>query len=164
MPQPEEIHFTPDQNIKALSWKEPFASLMLKGKLIETRSWDTNYRGWVLMCASKQPYTLEIVKQITFSAEAELPYRNMTDKVKQLIGDNLYLRQYPMLGKAFAIGWLCHSRLMNWSDEYEAFVAHQYGLYSHIYTAVQPIEPFDWKGAQEWQNVSDDVKNKIKLI
>ena len=47
--------------IKALSWKQPYASLMLKGK-IETRSWPTNYRGLVLICASKAPYSIKEIK------------------------------------------------------------------------------------------------------
>lgn len=44
------------EEIRALSWKEPYASLMLHGK-IETRPWSTKYRGLVLVCASQKPYT-----------------------------------------------------------------------------------------------------------
>jgi ASCH domain. len=46
--------------MKAISLKEPWASLMLEGKkTIETRVWKTNYRGKLLLCASKnqkRPY------------------------------------------------------------------------------------------------------------
>lgn len=42
--------------MKALSIKEPWASLILEGKkTIETRIWRTNYRGSILLCASKEP-------------------------------------------------------------------------------------------------------------
>ncbi len=42
--------------MKALSIKEPWASMIYNGqKTIETRTWNTKYRGWVLLCASKKP-------------------------------------------------------------------------------------------------------------
>lgn len=42
--------------MKALSIKEPWASLILSGKkTIETRTWKTNHRGKILLCASKNP-------------------------------------------------------------------------------------------------------------
>jgi hypothetical protein len=40
----------------ALSLKQPWANLIRDGhKTIETRSWQTNYRGELLLCSSKQP-------------------------------------------------------------------------------------------------------------
>ena len=42
--------------MKAISLKEPWASLVFEGrKTIETRVWRTNYRGRLLLCASKSP-------------------------------------------------------------------------------------------------------------
>jgi len=42
--------------MKALCIKEPWATLILQGKkTIETRTWTTNYRGEILLCASKNP-------------------------------------------------------------------------------------------------------------
>lgn len=42
--------------MKALSIREPYASMILTGKkTIETRTWKTNYRGSVLLCASQRP-------------------------------------------------------------------------------------------------------------
>jgi len=44
--------------MKALSIKEPYASMIYSGmKTIETRTWRTNYRGKLLLCASKKPHT-----------------------------------------------------------------------------------------------------------
>jgi hypothetical protein len=42
--------------MKALSIKEPWATMFIKGKkTIETRVWSTKYRGDLLLCASKKP-------------------------------------------------------------------------------------------------------------
>jgi ASCH domain len=42
--------------MKALSVREPWASLIASGKkTIETRSWRTNYRGEILICGSARP-------------------------------------------------------------------------------------------------------------
>ena len=44
------------ENMKAISIKEPWASLIHNGsKTIETRTWGTKYRGKILLCASKSP-------------------------------------------------------------------------------------------------------------
>ena len=41
--------------MKALSVKEPWASLIRSGKkTIETRTWNTNYRGKLLICTSQK--------------------------------------------------------------------------------------------------------------
>ncbi|MBI2449740.1 ASCH domain-containing protein [Candidatus Pacearchaeota archaeon] len=42
--------------MKALCLKEPWASMIKEGKkTIETRKWKTNYRGNIILCASKYP-------------------------------------------------------------------------------------------------------------
>jgi hypothetical protein len=47
-----------DKTIKALSLKQPFATLLVNGKKrIEIRTWNTNYRGRFWVQASKTPYT-----------------------------------------------------------------------------------------------------------
>ena len=57
--------------MKVISIKEPFATLIMNGsKLIETRSWKTNYRGELYIHVSgkslakeylKNPYVLELI-------------------------------------------------------------------------------------------------------
>lgn len=43
--------------MKALSVRQPWADLILfKEKTIETRTWKTNYRGEILIVASKKPH------------------------------------------------------------------------------------------------------------
>lgn len=42
--------------MKAISLREPWASIVMKGKkTIETRVWKTDYRGKLLICASATP-------------------------------------------------------------------------------------------------------------
>lgn len=42
--------------IRALSIKQPWASLIVSGrKTLEVRSWSTPYRGTIIVCASAQP-------------------------------------------------------------------------------------------------------------
>ena len=44
--------------VKAISVKEPWAGMIRRGeKTIETRTWKTTHRGWLLICASKTPRT-----------------------------------------------------------------------------------------------------------
>lgn len=51
--------------MKALSVKEPFAELIASGKkTIETRTWNTNYRGKLLIVASLVPKTKNSGKAI----------------------------------------------------------------------------------------------------
>lgn len=64
------------KNIKVLSIKEPFATLIKeKRKLIETRSWKTNYRGELYIHASisksnlnnKNQSFIELTKDLSFN-------------------------------------------------------------------------------------------------
>lgn len=138
--------------IRALNWKQPFASLMLFGK-IETRTWETNYRGLVLMCASKVPYSEEQIQNISGQ-----------NKILSTLMDRIKSGHAEPLAKAFAIGRLVDCRLMRKEDEEKCFVKHHPNLFCHIYEDVKEIKPFDWKGAQKWKKVDQDVINKIEFI
>ncbi|MCL5430533.1 MAG: ASCH domain-containing protein [Candidatus Marsarchaeota archaeon] len=51
---------------KCISLKQPFAELVVSGKKkIELRPWNTNYRGWVYIHASKNP-DIEACKRFGF--------------------------------------------------------------------------------------------------
>lgn len=51
-PQPQDL---PDAPAKAISLHQPWASLIVMGhKCFETRSWSTNYRGKLVICAAKK--------------------------------------------------------------------------------------------------------------
>lgn len=134
--------------IKALSFKEPFASLMLHGK-IETRTWDTSYRGLVLICASKQPYSTKEVKEIS---------KALFGKIREIIPHPRHLQTY---GKAIAVGRLVDSRPMSKDDEAKCFVEYHPGLWCHVYADVVPIYHFDWKGQLGFKKLTEEEESKI---
>jgi hypothetical protein len=67
-------------------------------------------------------------------------------------------------GKAIAIGRLIDCRPMRKEDEDKCFVQFFPDLFCHVYTDVQAIKPFPWKGKQGWSEVSPEVKSKIILL
>lgn len=148
--------WTPEQKLRALSWKQPYAELMLHGK-IETRTWNTNYRGWVLICASKVGYNFNQVYNISGG--------NQTPRITDILGRNNdhWLNNYRS-GMAIAIGRLIDCRPMVKEDEDKCFVEYFNDLYCHIYEDVKAIEPFEWKGSQGWREVPDEIKTQIKFI
>jgi hypothetical protein len=156
--------------IMALSWKQPFAQLMLHGK-IETRTWSTNYRGLVLICASKDPYRL--------------------NEVSKIAGDQLYNIERTLItnfkflpiGKAIAVGRLIDCRKMIPEDEEKCYVKFRpeweekklnkqtgqikvtkRNLWCHIYSDVKPIEQFEWNGVQGWKALTQEQIDKIKFV
>lgn len=75
-------------NMKVLSIKEPFASLISLGiKKIETRSWKTNYRGEIYIHAS---LTMNTIKD-----------KNRKDKLLSLLPDNYNFKQGYIICKAY---------------------------------------------------------------
>lgn len=134
------------EKLLALSWKEPFATLMLHGK-IETRSWKTNYRGLVLICASKRGYSTEKIHNICGA---------QFQRVMSLLIDNK-INFRPTEGYAIAIGRLTDCRPMIKADEEKTFVAYRPGLWCHIYEDVRAIKPFPFKGGMKWTIVTNVV-------
>lgn len=150
--------------MRALSWKNPYAMLMLCGK-IETRTWDTKFRGPVLMCASKVEYNSSIV--FAYSGPHQMD-RILT--TLWLYRSSEYIRTAPnspnpsFNGHAFAVGNLVDSRPMTVADEDACFVMYRSDLYCHIYEDVRPIQPFPWKGVQGWKVVDEETKKQIVYI
>lgn len=135
--------------VLALSWKEPYGSLMLHGK-IETRTWKTNYRGLVLICCSKVAYAEHQLMNISGIAGAQ--------RILNLLNERGITEQ-P--GKAIAVSRLIDCRPMKFDDEGKTFVKFYSDLYCHVYEDVTPIQPFPWKGKQGWSTVSEEDKKKI---
>jgi hypothetical protein len=144
--------------LRALSWKEPYATMMLHGK-IETRSWPTKVRGLVLICASQQRYTPEKIDNIS-------NYRQRTSMTWKIgkVGSFAFINDSMFhLGHAIAIGRLIDCRLMEPEDQDKTYVYWRPDLWCHIYEEVTAIEPFPWKGAQKWSIVSPEVIKQIKF-
>lgn len=152
------VKFDPRHRLMALSWKQPYGELMLHDK-IETRTWHTKYRGWVLMCASKQPYTWHDVRRIAG--------QNQYRRIREAICDDGH--EFTT-GKAFAIGWLDQCRPMTKEDEDRTFVEYQppsgsrKPLFCHIYRNVQGFEPFDWVGTQGWKECASGTKEWVASL
>lgn len=63
--------------MKAISIKEPWASMILDGKkTIETRTWKTHYRGELLLCASLTPKSK--ISGMAFAIAELIDCREMT--------------------------------------------------------------------------------------
>jgi hypothetical protein len=123
---------------------------MLCGK-IETRTWATKYRGWVLICASAKPYNLKDLLMIS------------GDKLLNDLDATIDKIHKRFLGYAFAIGYLYNCRLMKKDDEAKTFVKYDTDLYCHEYSNVKEIVPFEWKGKQGWSKVPDILKYQIMI-
>lgn len=161
------------QRMLALSWKQPYATAMLLGK-IETRVWATKYRGPLLICVSKTGYSLRFVREIS----GEEQYGKL---VNQLF-ITPYAHTLDLFGMAIAVGNLVDCREMKPEDEDKAFVRYRapwveertgkdgrvrkikQTLFCHIYENVRPIIPFPWKGCQGWAEVTDELKNTIEYL
>ena len=159
------------ENIKALSWKAPYAQLMLRDK-IETRTWPTKYRGWVLICCSKMEYSRDQLMEI---AGLKLFGRIVFDN------GNVLNNKFH-LGQAIAIGKLVDCRPMTKADEDACFVKYKEPwtatktlvsgnikktpkqLWCHIYEEVMPIDPFHFTGGQGWKNLTDKEIKSIKPV
>lgn len=145
-------NFSTNQKLMALSWKQPYAELMLHGK-IETRTWHTYYRGWVLICASKVSYNSQQLLDISGP-----------DQYKRIDMANIPMAYRLLKGQAIGIGKLVDCYKMKSQDEDKCYVEWAPNLWCHVYEQVSRIEPFSWKGTQGWKTVDQETKNKIKLI
>lgn len=173
----------PNEVLKALSWRQPYLDLMGHGK-IETRTWNTNYRGWVLMCGSQKEYLQSNIVDISGIG--------MIPKIVDLIDIDY---PFPVNGKALFIGKLVDSRLMTaadsdqcfveykapwteqvqrkrfWTNEISGRIVHGFKtvtvdkkLWCHVYEDVQKIKPMPWKGSQGWRIVDGPIKDQIIII
>jgi hypothetical protein len=147
--------------LRMLGWKQPFASLMLHGK-IETRTWNTTYRGKVLIYATKEIFT-----------DDDLLYKYDLCSEELLNAIHSTLRNEPTkdyLGMAFATGQLVHTRRMKPTDEDRCFVKYDPKRYCHFYSDLVRIEPFEIKGTQSFPTLWDHrpehkiIRDKIKPI
>ncbi len=125
--------------IKALSLWQPWATWIAEGrKTIETRMWKTDYRGLLLICASK-----------TF------------DHAAQPGGGCLLPTNFP-LGVAVCVADLVDCRRMTRADESAAMCPCQDGRYAWVLANVRKIEPFAVKGHQKlWdQEIPEGIMAK----
>lgn len=142
-----------DNEMRALWWKEPFASLMLYGK-IETRTWSTDYRGLVLICASKKAYSPTEVLRIARDHQYNRIRSLLLPEGEHLMNVNM--------GHAIAVGELVDCRMMREEDQDKCFVEWNSDLYCHVYKDVRAIDPFMFPGQQGWKKLEQEFINSIK--
>jgi hypothetical protein len=106
----------------ALSVKQPWAHLIAYGgKTIETRTWRTGFRGYVLICSS-----------------GSKPLWKLCDNK----GDPID----PKLGHALCIAKLVDCRMMYKGDEDKAQCTIYPNAQAWVFEDIRPVEPFPVKG------------------
>ena len=121
--------------MKALSIKQPWASLIATGKkTIEVRTWRTNYRGNLLIVSSKK-------------IDEMYPYKN-------------FLRLGLPFGKAIAIARLSDCRPMQPEDHRAAMCPFKAGAFSWVLENVRQIRHFPVRGQLGFYNV--ELPKEIK--
>lgn len=159
-----------NEPMMALSWKQPYAGLMLPPfNKIETRTWPTKYRGLVLICASQKDYKLDQI----FGISGAKQYYRIIETLNHIFTNGTLLN-----GHAIGVGRLVDCRPMTKQDEDKCYVNYpgewyhvpkdgvpkKKRLYCHEYADVRAIEPIPFKGAQGFRKVTDEVKQLIKFI
>lgn len=144
--------------LKSLSWRQPYASAMLAGKC-ETRTWDTDYRGKVLICTSQISYSEANCRSISGEEQFERMCKAINSREPAL-------NTIDLDGYAIAVGELYHTARMRLIHEDLTFVKYrpECVLYCHFYRDVQLIVPFTWKGSLGLRDVSDSIRKKIVLL
>ena len=121
--------------MKVISIKEPFATLIMnKMKLIETRSWKTNYRGELYIHASgkslaqeylNNQYVYELIKDL------DMNYGNIICKVNLvdcIYMDEKFLKKIKKNKQEYNLG------------------KYELGRYAWVFEDIVPITPIEAKG------------------
>lgn len=133
------------RNMKVVSIKEPFASLIAKKKKkYETRSWKTNYRGEILIHASKTKYKSD--NRIKY-LESFIDPKPGFVLCKAVLKDCIYMDEnFIDLVKKDEFEFLC--------GRYEI------GRYAWLLDDIQEIEPFEAKGQLGLWNLEREKNNE----
>ena len=120
--------------MKVISIKEPFATLIMNGlKVIETRSWKTNYRGEIYINASGKslakeylnPYVLALIKDMNMNYGKIICKANLVDCIYM---DEKFLNKVKDDNQEYNLG------------------LYQLGRYAWIFENIVPIIPIEAKG------------------
>lgn len=150
----EQVPLSEHEPLRALSWNQPFAELMLHGKQ-ETRERESNVRGWVLICAAQKPYTGLKVQNICGDRQA----------IRVSAMELKHMAQFDVLGHAIGIGYIYNSRPMTKHDEDLTFVKYVPGKWVWEFKQVHRIKPIPFTGKQGWSFVKDfETLNKIVIV
>lgn len=133
--------------MKVLSIKEPYATLIASGnKLIETRSWKTNYRGEIFIHASgtklakeylTNEYVLSLITNLNLNFGNIICKANLIDCVYM---DDNFLNKIKLNTKEYNLG------------------LYEKGRYAWIFEDVEPIYPIPVKGKLNIWNYEGEYK------
>lgn len=141
-----------------LTLKQPYAGLMLLGK-VETRTRNTEKRGWTLITSSAKPYDYFNVTQISGL------------KLAMNIFIDLGEHGIPLLdGHAIAIANLTHTYGIHPEHDMTATYCRRNHLllrkhYGWVFEDLIRIKPFPIKGALGlWNANTEEIKSQIQLL
>lgn len=134
------------KEIRALCFKDPFAYLVGAGYKQETRTWDTKYRGYVLICSTMKPYN----RKNLLSISGKFQFSRITD----LLGEPPFSLHR---GRALAVGKLYDTRPMTKDDENLTFTKYSPNKFIHLYDEIRSIVPFVYKGHQGWKKLDNST-------
>ena len=133
--------------MKVLSIKEPYATLIACGnKLIETRSWKTNYRGEIFIHASgtklakeylTNEYVISLITNLNLNFGNIICKANLIDCVYM---DDNFLNKIKLNAKEYNLG------------------LYEKGRYAWIFEDVEPIYPIPAKGKLNIWNYEGEYK------
>ena len=138
--------------MNAISIKQPFALLIAIGlKTIETRSWKTDYRGKLLICAAQDAHT-----GFYLSGDKKRPCEYFVSKIRKATNQHL------AFGHAIAISNLVDVRPMKKEDERKALIPFFPDAYAWVLENTQIIKtPFPITGQMGIFNA--EIPNNINL-
>lgn len=146
--------------MKLLMVQQPFANLItLKLKLIETRDWKKKntleYRGDVLICASKKSKTPEEVKAIMTPDQW-----NQFNEIRRKLHHDIFSPR----GVAQCVATIIDYRHMTKAeDEKPAFVKFQPYLKSLCLDNIRPVESFPVTGMLGLLNCPKEYEDLIRF-
>lgn len=142
------------QEVKALTIKQPYASLCLEGK-IETRTWQTHYRGVVLIHAAASKPSNKHIKEASGIEQSV----RVAEAVKSCTVNPDINR-----GKIIGIAELydCHPMRPDHADQ--CFVAYNPGLWCHKFRNIQFLSPIKAKGLLNYWKPSQEIINQLLII
>ncbi len=144
------IGLPPGTVVRSLGLHQPFASLMLHGK-IETRPRETKVRGWVLIYSTKTECTPD---QVLALSGPHIQYAIARKLDKEHTAD--------IRGGALCLAKLVDCRPMTPNDEVPCYVQYHPGKWCWIFDEVIRIKPFPIKGKQGWGILDQETINKIE--
>lgn len=125
--------------MKAISIKQPWAKFIAQGfKTIEVRTWQTRYRGPLLIVSSKKPdYFMQVFPEKTDPTHGVW--------LKEIDGQN-QIDGFYLLGKGLVIVELWKIEPMKKEHEAAALCESGPGLFSWHLRMIKTVDPFPVKG------------------